>query len=744
MIGHDGYKTVFTAVMAVLAAFAYGDHRDKDGVQHSPQLGTTRVELIGAVAKGELRCRPTFNSCGVVYGTDGARTLEYRLPGGKWRPVAEFPYFAETGDCRGSVMDLEEDTEYEVRVDGRVTAFRTWKSAVPVARTVEIDPATARFPIVVSDRGSADGWVRYVVRGGTLQNGSSEATMVFKGAAYVLVEGVRFEGGRMRDLVTVGDSECVRIVNCEFSGWGRDYELRYDGMGRPFALGTGRLDVRRNVYGGYGVKGGTCIEGDSAIRIGRGAVGTVVERCWFHDQRIHSNSWYYSHPNGGYAIEMDSPGHSTVIRWCNMTGSDEHPWNDAVGSTENFKENGGFNRDADVYGNFMIFANDDAIELDGGQQNVRCFDNRFESCLCGVSVQGCMAGPSYLWRNGFFGMWEELGSAGQTVKTGGGPHGEEAYVSVSRNLFWGRGTGVSPFKLLNLRLRDNVFCDRQEYVVKPGVEGQTKSTSENDHFGLTLDERLLPEVPVRPLGFTLDRMRFGGLRPGDVVTFRAKSTVATDIPFEIRRNADMPWFEVTPRRGVIRAGGEVAFTLTLDAARMRNRRHYRGAFLVSAPDGLSRCVSLYAETDFVPPFKAEKPGETAVYAYAREDRAPVELSSNAVKRLEFVFTVPKDGRYYFFMHAKPEGFHDPHALAGTRRFYSAFDGARCEPTRYLGYRYPVWAPVWPGNCVGVGLKIGYLDLKAGERHTVTLEPENSAHYIDAMVMTDAPESFEPR
>ena len=63
-----------------------------------------------------------------------------------------------------------------------------------------------------------------------------------------------------------------------------------------------------------------------------------------------------------------------------------HPWNDAVEGAGNFSDDGGFNRDAEGYGNFLAFAADDSIELDGGMQNVRCWGNRFEGAGCGVSV----------------------------------------------------------------------------------------------------------------------------------------------------------------------------------------------------------------------------------------------------------------------------------------------------------------------------------------------------------------------
>ena len=64
---------------------------------------------------------------------------------------------------------------------------------------------------------------------------------------------------------------------------------------------------------------------------------------------------------------------NTVIRYNEFIGSDAHRFNDAVEGWGNFHPRGGFNQDAEIYGNFMIFCNDDNIELDVGQQNVLCF-----------------------------------------------------------------------------------------------------------------------------------------------------------------------------------------------------------------------------------------------------------------------------------------------------------------------------------------------------------------------------------
>ena len=732
----------FALIVLAAVAPAVRDPGMPPAVRHSGTPKARRIELIAPVAEGVLRCRPTFVSCGVCFGAatpvEGLK-LEYRVKDGAWTSVEDFPYFSETKDYRGSICDLAEDTEYEVRVGGKTAAFRTWRSEVPVARTVELDPA-GPFPVRLTEKGSPEGWIRYTFRGGAVVNPTVTNTIEVDGAEYVLIENVKFTGGKGRHAVDLLNGRQVRVRNCEFAHWGRDYEVRYDGLGRPFVPNAGDVRIFRNANGGYSIKGSGQINMDGAIQLERGMSETVIERCWFHDCRIHANSWYYSHPEGGEAITCYSPRHSTVIRWNDMTGSDYHRWNDAVESGGNFNEEGGLNRDADVYGNFMIFANDDCIELDGGQQNMRCFDNRFEAALCGVSIQGCMDSPVYLCRNGFFGMCEQFGAAGQTIKTGGGAHGDEPFALVKGNLLWGAGSGISMRELLGCKVVGNTFCDRQRVG---DLQRSPRSFEKDNVFGASIDEKDLPrDVTRRPVGFTLDRVRFSGLRPGATVKVTAKSSSAAAIPFRVCINDDTPWVRVSPREGTIPAGGEQVFTVTLDAKRMDDRRDYRAAFLVRTPDGLSRGVSLYAETDFVPPAHPAKPGEVALYVPAKPEGGEVSLQKGDETVRTYEFTVPKTGRYYFLFHAKLQS--DFPRNREQRRIMAGVDGEELQLSRCELYKYPVWAPIGVGNCIGIGLKYNTYDFKAGERHTLTIKSGPGSVIYDEVVLTDSLGSFEPR
>ena len=98
----------------------------------------TRLQLIKPAAEGELVLSPTFVCCGLEFGAsmaiDGLK-VEYRRKGDckAWRAISgeDFVYLPRTRDYRVSLRDLNEDTDYEVRlvdVSGRVVKtlkFRT-------------------------------------------------------------------------------------------------------------------------------------------------------------------------------------------------------------------------------------------------------------------------------------------------------------------------------------------------------------------------------------------------------------------------------------------------------------------------------------------------------------------------------------------------------------------------------------------------------------------------------------------
>ena len=657
---------------------------------------------------------PLFNACSVYFTSPELDDLQmrYRVRGGEWQRAFPPVYFVEDTMYRGSIVNLDEDTTYELELmagDGEKlaqTEFTTWSSEVPIAQTIVLDENNFDGHLRITESGSPDGWIRYTAADGFVLRNDRESPLIeLRGAKYVILDGLTLRGGN-KDAIAVEKCEQVRIVNCDIAGWGRDGTQRYD------------LD------GKFYTDQGQAINWDTGIRISR-SLGTVVERCYIHDPVSHANSWYYSHPSGPQAIGADRP-QSTVVRYNDFIGSDLHRWNDAIEGAGNFISDGGFNRDADIYGNFMCFANDDALEIDGGQTNVRVFRNKFEGCLCGVSIQGCMSSPSYVFENLLVNMGDERGLAGQTIKTSSYANGPSAVSFIFNNTCYRGGGDLSLHDNLRVVAMNNIFAGNR------AIGGIARSTQSRCDYNLLSTEDTVPEehgilgapqfvdaaagifeplptcqsvgngteidnfspgtdgridigavaagsgtvLPERPIPVYLDRYQLD-FAADEVEAGTSKSVTARvegadfSSAYRIAKNDAFDWFTVSPEEGTLQSGQTVEFTVNVIPERMQAQEIYRGAFLVRLADGYSRAVTVYANTDFVPPLKpdsgddfvayieAEEPsGGTAYEVVADEGasgRQAVHVTgASDAQPAEYRFSVPEDGSYIVLMRVRSE------------------------------------------------------------------------------------------
>ena len=684
-----------------------------------PPLDVRRGQ-IKPVKVGELRLRPTFTSCGVAWGTDvevpGVR-FEYRLAGApEWRRAPDPIWFRDTCDVRGSLLYLEEDSEYEMRVvaaGGALASgrFRTWCSEVPIAKTIVIDPATAKYPMRISEKGRADGWVRYTAPSGAVLGGNDLMTgiVVLDGAEHVILDGITFVGGggEWSEPLRIVKSRAVRVANCEFHGWGRVGPPSFDHFPNG-AYGGGKfLDEKRST------PARPClINYDAAMLVGIGASEIVIERCYAHDPRGRANSWLYSHPAGPEAVMMSSPDHSCVIRYCDFIGSDIHRFNDAVEGAGNFTAHGGFNQDADVYGNFMIYCNDDNIELDGGQQNVRCFWNRFEAAISGVSIQGCCASPVYVMDNLFSGMGDEFGSSNPSIKTATfDPWWYAPYAGIWRNIYQDPGA----------------FCVKQ---------GETSRWDVRDNIlERNPSQNTLSRFPVRPLPFVLDTGRILVEVAGERTLSQscdaviAVSRSSKPIPFQVRKGFDADWFSVSPSKGEMSPNGETRLKVEFHPEKMVGRRRWRSAFIVRTGEGLSRCVSIVGERkDFQIPAQPLPPSGRALYADANME------GGVAV----FTFNVKNPGRYWFFVRAQGAGREYP-------KPYVSIDGGEFLPSVLrLWNGYPAWAMIRPGQDSRWSGITMHFELALGSHTLRVRQSKEDGFVLLGAAVTSEPLAFEPR
>lgn len=398
------------------------------------------VMLFTAVAThaqtaAHLRLVPTLESCSVyvqqTQQAPDALNLAYRKTGSTaWLTAHELVNSDNDAVPRTSLFMLSPDTQYDVQLtdkNAKVLAsatFKTWAQSQPIAKTIFLSAADfAEQGLHLDQSGTEDGWIKYVGDGVTTfdADNRSEAAIHVDKASYIILENIILKGGK-RHGIHLDQSSHIIVRNCDISGYGR--------------LGTQRIDLDGKYYD----ENNKSINWDSGIHIDR-SQHILIEHNFIHDPRTTANSWFYSHPAGPNAIFLRALG-QVVIRYNDLIGSNAHRWNDVIEAYGNGHFDGGFNKDADIYGNYFAFGNDDGIELDGGQCNVRFWGNKIEGTLCGISTAANVHGPSFIFRNLVTNLGDERGAVGSAVKNGGGTTYTHGISHFYHNTFFTNGHGI--------------------------------------------------------------------------------------------------------------------------------------------------------------------------------------------------------------------------------------------------------------------------------------------------------------
>ena len=74
-------------------------------------------------------------------------------------------------------------------------------------------------------------------------------------------------------------------------------------------------------------------------------------------------------------------------------------FNDIIGGGSNGSFRGAPGPDSDIYGNFVSHCWDDGLEVEGGNRNVRVWDNYITQSMNMIGNAATSIGPLYVWRN---------------------------------------------------------------------------------------------------------------------------------------------------------------------------------------------------------------------------------------------------------------------------------------------------------------------------------------------------------
>jgi hypothetical protein len=357
----------------------------------------------------EPRAVATFESLSIYLPAKGINRassrcgVEFREVGTKeWREGYPLQPDPQGREFRGSLVQLQPDTEYEIRLTATGGGFegtrelraRTWSENFKIDRVVTVS-AHSDKPLQINQSGSKEnGYVLYQGPGGAavIDVKNQHENCVLIQGSYVIIRGLTLKGAKA-DAIRIVSASDVVVEKCDISGWGRfGKDQRVWGM-NDAAIAARGSEVKR----------------------------IVIQRNRIHDPRCDANTWSEPRPDKGGNPHPIGPqgtffwetGGNHVIRFNHIWGSEHHYYNDGIGGGQNNSLAGFPNCDSDIHGNIVENVWDDGIESEGGNANVRIWGNFLNECTQAIATRGNARGPVYIWRNVFGkSKWNPKGEKG--------------------------------------------------------------------------------------------------------------------------------------------------------------------------------------------------------------------------------------------------------------------------------------------------------------------------------------------
>ena len=285
------------------------------------------------------------------------------------------------GDYRGSIVNLKPGTVYEIALTLEGTDIHTslkaatWDEKFPVASTVRVRSGTAT--LTVNRSGTPKGYILYDGRGCVVDGANRIDLGISVDASYVILSGFTIRNVKQHGIRIMNGHHIV-IDGCDVSKWGSEEER------------------------GFGFEMQACVYSKN-----KNLRAVVIQHCKFHHPSWDSNSWAEDHfksrmsrhPDGPQTVVFWESEGNHVIRYNECWSDADHYFNDIIGGAFNGGYRGFPGADSDIYGNYLANCWDDGIEAEGGDQNVRIWNNYIEHTMITIGNAACSIGPLYVWRN---------------------------------------------------------------------------------------------------------------------------------------------------------------------------------------------------------------------------------------------------------------------------------------------------------------------------------------------------------
>ncbi len=372
----------------------------------------------------------------------------------------------DLADYRGSIVKLKPATEYEIKfsLEGsnvkKTIRAKTWSEDFPIGKIIKPENGNTELNLTAS--GTSEAYVLIDGTGISIDVNNENDYCINITGNYIIIRGFQLSGGR-KGLIKLNDCHDIIIEDCDMTRWG---EVTKYGYG---------VDYQAAIYSVT----------NSLERV-------IIQRNKIHHPRYGSNSWAepYSdngsnHPTGPQGISFENSAGNHVIRYNEIWSDNDHKYNDILGYGSNFSYRGFPGPDSDIYGNYLAFSYDDAIESEGGNRNVRIWDNYIENAYMAIANVATSIGPLYIWGNvsgksysppgssyGEYAMFLKMGENGDWIK-GLVYVFNNTLLNLNEDGFGGIGTseGEPVRGLRNLTTRNNILWVREKgHSISPGLD----------------------------------------------------------------------------------------------------------------------------------------------------------------------------------------------------------------------------------------------------------------------------------
>lgn len=312
-------------------------------------------------------------------------TVQYRVTGDTtWRAALPMKYNPISspevkGDYRSSLVNLRPGTSYDISFQvgtsgetAQITA-QTVSENIPIATSIKVGNRSTTM--TVEQNGTPTGYILYDGTGSTIDlNNLQDQGILVKGS-YIILRGFTIREAK-KNGIHIESGHHIIIEDCDISQWG---EHEVGGFG---------FNAQSGVFSQYA-----------------DLHAVTIQRCKIHHPNWDTNSWQEDHgtkgkhPAGPQAISFLNSSGNHVIRYNEVWSDADHYFNDAIGYGSNSSFRGFPGADSDIYGNYFANTQDDGIEAEGGNQNVRIWNNFLEYNYIGIGNASTSVGPLYVWRN---------------------------------------------------------------------------------------------------------------------------------------------------------------------------------------------------------------------------------------------------------------------------------------------------------------------------------------------------------